>query len=307
MKMRKKFAIIMGCISLLGLCTVGCSGNASSEKSDNGNQVDIKTEEKEEKEEKTEEKEENSIMIEDLAWSVDEGIVDGDRFVLLELTNNSSYIITNFEMTFKEKKGISQKEKDNFYADVQEKFELSDEDIKRTKEKEISMHVDLKQVIESGEIIKNINCYYFRGSYYVRDLKHYNLVEPDIMTIKYIDQEQIHTIYYDFSSKKYSIEEKTDVAYQWTKTELGNKIPKPEVKVLESRNDSEQIFMFDAYGLSLEQFNSYANECKNLGYTVNESSHEGFYSADNEQGYNIYLHYDTDDESMSVCVKNPEE
>src|SRR5699024_11849962 len=61
------------------------------------------------------------------------------------------------------------------------------------------------------------------------------------------------------------------------------KIPKPDVKVVESGRDDEVIFMFDAYGLSLEQFNAYVEECKGLGYTVEPGSFEGFYSARSEE------------------------
>lgn len=43
------------------------------------------------------------INIEDIAWNVDEGIVDGDRYVLLDYTNNTKYTLTDFEITFKRK------------------------------------------------------------------------------------------------------------------------------------------------------------------------------------------------------------
>lgn len=156
-----------------------------------------------------------------------------------------------------------------------------------------------------SESIKDVNCYYFGGSYYLKNLEHYNLVEPDIATVKYIDGKEIYTTYYDFASKKYSTEDKTEIAYQWSATELGNKIPKPDVKVVEAGRDDDIIFMFDAYGLTLEQFNAYVEECKALGYTVDEGSFEGFYSADNAEGYNVYLSYDEDDYSMSGTVESP--
>ncbi len=38
--------------------------------------------------------------------NVDEGIADGERCVLLDYTNNTNYTITDFELTFKEKKRI---------------------------------------------------------------------------------------------------------------------------------------------------------------------------------------------------------
>ena len=58
------------------------------------------------------------INIEDISWKVDEGIVDGDRYVLLNYTNNTQYTITNFELTFKEKTSVTEEEKANFYSDI---------------------------------------------------------------------------------------------------------------------------------------------------------------------------------------------
>lgn len=246
------------------------------------------------------------INIEDISWKVDEGIVDGERYVLLNYTNNTQYTLTNFELTFKEKAGITEEEKENFYSDIQEKFEASDEDMEDIKSQPISMHAETDRVVNPGESVSNINCYYYGGSFYLKDINHYNLVEPDIATIKYIDEDKIFTIYYDYASKKYSAEADTEIAYQWSQTDLGSKIPKPDVKVVESGRDDESIFMFDAYGLSLEQFNAYVEKCKELGYTIEPSSFEGFYSADNTEGYNVYLCYDEKDYSMSGTISAPE-
>ena len=58
------------------------------------------------------------INIEDIAWNIDEGIVDGDRYVLLSYTNNTEYTITDFKITFKEKAGITEEEKSDFCADI---------------------------------------------------------------------------------------------------------------------------------------------------------------------------------------------
>ena len=246
------------------------------------------------------------INIEEIPWSVDEGIVDGDRFVLLSYTNNTQYTITNFKLTFKEKTGVTTEEKDTFYSDVQQNFEMSDEDIEDLKSQTISMYAETDKIVEPGESISNVYCYYYSGFFYLKNINHYNLVEPDIATIKYIDEDRIYTIYYDYASKKYSAESETEIAYQWSQGNLGSKIPKPDVKVVESGRDDETIFMFDAYGLSLDQFNAYVDECKGLGYTVDPGSFEGFYSADNAEGYNVYLYYNEDDYSMSGTIKAPE-
>lgn len=251
--------------------------------------------------------ESNALEMEDIAWNVDEGIIDGERYALLDYTNNTDYTIASFKITFTEKSGVTEEEKEAFYADIKEKFNFSDEDISELKGKEISMHAETELVVNPGEMGKDAHCYYYSGFSYVKDIDHYQLVEPDIATIKYIDDDRIVTAYYDFASKEYSIEDDTVEAYQWTETELGNKIPKPEVKVLEAGIDDEDTFMFDAYGLSLDEFNAYVEECKALGYTVDENSYDGFYSADNAEGYNIYLYYENGDDAMSGTVKAPEQ
>ncbi len=56
----------------------------------------------------------------------------------------------------------------------------------------------------------------------------------------------------------------------------------------------------------LEQFNAYVEECKGLGYTIEAGSFEGFYSADNTEGHNVYLYYDEKDYSMSGTISAPE-
>lgn len=288
MNKRIKIFGIVAVILSLAMCLVGCGSNEKINKPDGSDTVQEK------------------LNIEDIAWSVNEGIVDGDRYVLLNYTNNTKYTIASFGITFKEKSGVTEEEKSKFYSDIQKKFEASDEDMEDLKEQAISMHAETERIVNPGESVSNVNCYYYGGSFYLKDINHYNLVEPDIATIKYIDTDKIFTVYYDYGSKKYSAEAETEIAYQWSQTDLGSKIPKPDVKVVESGRDDEVIFMFDAYGLSLEQFNAYVEECKGLGYTVEPGSFEGFYSADNSEGYNIYLYYDEKDYSMSGTISAPE-
>ena len=135
------------------------------------------------------------IKIKDIVWEIDEGIIDGNRSVLFACTNNSSYTIAGLELSFKEKAGVEQEEKDKFYADIQKDFSFEDEEIELVKEKEISMHTYTERIISPGESIKNVRCYYFDGYYYLKNIEHYDLVEPDIIKIKYIKDDQIYTTY----------------------------------------------------------------------------------------------------------------
>lgn len=307
MNKKMKICAIFAVVLSVAMCFAGCAG---SEKTEDGKIENEETENGKTDDEGSEKSgsnnEKQKIDIEDIDWNVDEGIVNGDRYVLLDYTNNTPYTIASLEITFKEKSDITEEEKSGFYSDIQKAFEVSDEDMEDLKSTSISMHAETDRVVNSGESVANVNCYYYGGFFYLKDINHYNLVEPDIATIRYIDADQIFTVYYDYSSKKYSSESETETAYQWTQTDLGSKIPKPDVKVVESGRDDEEIFMFDAYGLSLEQFNDYVEECKNFGYTDDSSDHEGFYSADNAEGYNVYLYYNEDDYAMSGTIKVPD-
>ena len=249
--------------------------------------------------------EKQKLNIADIAWNVDEGIIDGERYVLLDYTNNTQYPIVDFKITFNERSDITEEEKASFFADIKKKSEANDEDMEELKKRPISMHAETERIADPGKSVKNVNCYYYEGSCYLKDINHYSLVEPDIATIKYIDADKVFTIHYDFDSEKYSAEEETEEAYQWTQTDLGNRIPKPEVQLLKSSRNDNSIFMFTAYGLTSEQFNTYVENCKEEGYTVDPRSFEGFYSADNAEGYNVYLHYDEDNYSMSGTISTP--
>ena len=247
----------------------------------------------------------NPIKIEDIDWNVDEGIINGRRYVLLDYTNNTDYAISSFEITFNEKDDLTDEEKENFFENVVEKFQLSNDDIAQLKEEDISMHTETNQIVNPGESVKNVYCFYYNGSYYVKKINYYNMVEPDIATIKYIKDDKIYTTYYDFVSKKYSNDDETEVAYRWSKTDLGDKIPKPEVKVVEVEIDNDSTFMFEGYSMSSEQFDAYVEQCQDLGFTVDIDSDKESYSADNTEGYSVDLYYEKNDGMIRATVEAP--
>lgn len=299
------------CMLLLGGLCLGlmsaCGNTAVSDNTTASDNADNIPAEEAAVEEDDSSSAEEKIRIEDIAWNVDEGIIGGDRYVILDYTNNTPYTVADFEITFKERSDITEEEKQAFYSDVQEIFGASDAEIEELKGYDISMNAGTQRVIDPGESVTNANCCYYTGSYRLKDINHYKLVEPDIVTIKYIDGADICTTYYDYSSGKYSAESGTETAYQWSQTDIGDKMPKPDVKVLKSSVDIEELFMFEAYGMSWEQFEAYVEECKDMGYTVEASGFEEFYSAGDAEGYNIDLYYKEDDFMMSGAIQAPDE
>lgn len=248
----------------------------------------------------------DSIKIEDIDWTVEEGVIDGGRYILLNYTNNSNYTISSFEMTFKEKLGVTDEEKEHFFAYVKDEFDPSDEELEELKKESFSMHAGSEKIVKPGESSKGVHCYYYEGYYYVTDINFPDLVEPDIATIKYIDGDKSYTIYYDFVSKKYSKIDEIGLVYQWSKTSLGDRIPKIEAEIVEVELDDEDLFMFDAYGVSLDLFESYTNQCREAGFVSNVVNYEGYYTATDSDGYSIDLYYESEDDSISVILSAPE-
>ena len=86
------------------------------------------------------------------------------------------------------------------------------------------------------------------------------LCEPDIATIKYIDDGKIHTMYYDYANDSYSYDDEIIPSNQWTKRAIGQKIPKLDSKCIIADTDEDDEFKFEAYGFTIDEFNEYVFE-----------------------------------------------
>ena len=306
--MKKFYRTISLALAVLAvmMCFCGCGNSASNEE---------KVSKPGAKEETVSEAENavgiaNDISIEDIAWNVDEGIVDGERAVLLSYTNNSQYTVVGFDIEFKEKDGITEEEKAQYFRDMMIRFNINENDVsdmenfELVKARPITMHSESEAVTKPGESAFPVGCQYYGGYYDVLDINHYMLVIPDIATIRYIDDGKVKTVYYDFASDKYTADNKTENAYYWTAKSLKDVIAKPKADyVAKDGVDNDECFMFEVYGWSMDQFNDYVQICRESGFTENVREHDGFYSADNSEGFNVHLNYDEDDCSMGGTVR----
>ena len=74
-----------------------------------------------------------TVKIEDIDWNVGEGIIDGDRHIVMNYVNNSKLDIVYFGLDYTEKEEITEEEKQKFYSDIEKKFNLSDDDMIKIK------------------------------------------------------------------------------------------------------------------------------------------------------------------------------
>ena len=210
------------------------------------------------------------------------------------------------ELNYQVNVEVENEQKNKFYDEIQKNFKFNEEDVNELKQKEISMHAETNRLIDAGQTVDKINCYYFGGSYYLKDINHLKLCEPDIATIKYIDDGKIHTMYYDYANDSYSYDDEIIPSNQWTKRAIGQKIPKLDSKCIIADTDEDDEFKFEAYGFTIDEFNEYVDKCKKLGYIVDELSFDNSYSADNTDGYNVDLDFEEKDCAIRVTIQSPE-
>ena len=263
--MKKTIAILLVLCLCIGLCACSKTVETQSKKSD--------------------------ISLKDISWNVNSGILDGERYVLLNYTNNTEYAIIYFKLNFRERLNLTSEEMKAFYADIKELWDYSDKEMTDLRKETISMWSSEEYYVAPGESVGNITVQYYSGGWKVKDINHYNLLEPDIATIKYIKEDSIYTVYYDFLAKEYSCDKKIEPAHYWTEHPIGDLIPKPDSPVVQKETDRETLFSFDAFDMTLGEFNGYVEECKKCGFVVDARSHEGFYAAHNADGYEVYLSY----------------
>lgn len=155
-----------------------------------------------------------AIEIDDIDLNVEEVIENEQRTVMFDYTNNSDYTITYLKLRLRPKEGIKKEDFSKFKDfdvnypedwDVDYVFidaEYGDDDNYSDGKNE--EFVKSGETSPKGEIHRN-------NIMYVRDIEIYNMMEPDILTIQYIDDNRKeHKLNYDYKNEKYNEEKMND-------------------------------------------------------------------------------------------------
>lgn len=99
-------------------------------------------------------------------------------------------------------------------------------------------------------------------------------------------------------------EKRQHTAYTWPTTGLATMIPKPQEEFGEiyDYNDSLSV---EVFGSSMDSFRNYVDECKELGFTVDEKTDNTSYRAYNEDGYPLEVYYSSYSESLMIDIEQP--
>lgn len=283
-------------VGALGFALAGCGTSGQGSTSEQaGDTAGVET--------ATEQEEglaDDAIKIEEIDYDVSLGVDGSSRRAMFSYTNNSDYTIVGveLEMVFPE---------DIESEDIAEPFDyileqgVSEEDLL-----ESTMTCDNLFTVAPGESSSDTTFSVY--GYYVTGVEQFELMEPDLMTIRFLHDGLVYEEYYDYRSESYSLSSDTMDPNQWGTSELAQAIPQPEDVVVTDYSEFSGQYSFSVSSMTQEAFRAYINACEDAGYTVDVTQTDSNYYADNEDGtYHIDLIYWPESGNLDGYVKYIEE
>ena len=301
MKNSKRILAFFLSVIVLVACLISCSqsyteSNEAADTSSSGTSSSGKSD-------KPTKNTSSDIKIKDIVWNTDVGIMDGERYLLMDLENKSPYKIIYFELLFAEKDGIDEEQRKAFLEDLADYFKADEDKRSRILSGDITMYAVTEKLIDSKETVSGLPCFYLRSYYYAKDANIMDFVQPDIATIQYVKDDLIYTVYYDYASEKFTVENETESACYWPDNHFADVVPAIEAPVIREGNWADDDHMdVDVLGISSDEFDAYEALCIEKGFTEDSYGHDGYYSAENGNGYDLTIDYDEESGNMNISV-----
>lgn len=240
--------------------------------------------------------------IDQLDWRVGSGVVDEQRRVLMDYTNNSKYTIVEFDLTFTQKNDVTDEQRQEELDKVKESLSFSDDDLSEVKDKPLSGYVNSVILTRPGDTSTKQGCFYYGGIYYMKDMSFYDLLTPDIATIKYIDNDTVHTVSYDFKSKNYTEDSDTTPAKETSKKSLAKDVPMITSDYVEVDDYDTSVYI-TSYGIASTEYEKYCKELEQLGYELNDEYFNTKRYVNVSAQKQIELTYDSDKQSVQCVIE----
>lgn len=299
---------IIGLILLAVVCAAGLAGCTGSDTDTAGSSDAEKTADSaveadmEESEEQTAYNE-PEISIEDIDWSVEAAVLDGERFISLNYTNNTAYTIVGLQIEFVQKEDTTKQDL-SVFKEIKNQYEYTDEEVS-----EFYLTGENTKMADPGETVSDSPLAINWTSIYIDSMDQYEVMEPDMATIVVIgDDEKLYTFYYDFKGEVLgSSSDDPDDAYEWSDSALADMLPKPDMRVVQVDYEDEDLYSIYVFGASQQDFETYVQTCKDSGFDQSDADSETYYSATNDAGYEVTMDYTSVSETYYVNIEPPEE
>lgn len=111
------------------------------------------------------------------------------------------------------------------------------------------------------------------------------------------------------SSISNSIEEAKEKKekYVWPSTGIATLLPQPESEYGKINSESSTYFSINLFNISVDEYNTYVDKCKEYGFMVDYYSTSSSYYADDEKGNRISLYFYDKKKEMSIDISAHQE
>lgn len=284
--MRKMWRMVL--VAALGVSLAACSGGGATPSSDGLTSG-------EQSQSESSEPTDDAIKIDQIDYEVTRGVDGGTRRAMFSYTNNSDYAIVDLRLELLPKEDASSEDIESAFDYIIEQGSTVD-DIR-----DGMMVCRIPTIVESGSQSPE-NTFDF-AAYYVNNVEQYELMEPDLMTIRFLCDGKIYEEYYDYRSQTYDLSSDVVETDQWGEGEICALMPRPTDELVVDIDETDTRFSFDTEGSTQEGFSAYVDACRGAGFTENVADTDTTYYADNTEGtYHLSLFYDGYSGSITAYV-----
>lgn len=242
----------------------------------------------------------DAIKIEEIDWSAQENIMNGQRYLALTYTNNSAYTIFELEMKFTQIEPLTDEHK-LLFPELQEHLANWEREFA-----ELYITARNLKMADPGETVGDKPLTLNGTGIKVENKEQFALVEPDMMSILFLGPDgKVYELYYDFKTQIYGESSKGGLNVQQTsENPLAALLPEWEFRVTWIDYDEEDEFELEAYGILRDEFERYVEAVKALGFILDSEEEGNGYRAYNSNGICITVVYNAMDEFMEISVES---
>ena len=244
----------------------------------------------------------DAIKIDDIDIKVGPQIDDyGDRCVMLQYTNNSSYSILGVEIKYTQKDSVTDSDRE-ILSDLKDRYEYTDDELK-----ELYMTGRVECLTYPGET--STSQYVKLDDYIARtpsSMEQFDLMEPDIASIVFITPNNVLRMeYYDYKNGSYSLSNNTqENLYQIPKNGMEKYFIDIDTPFLQSTSDREDRYHGTAYHISKDDYLTYKEKWINAGYTNIDRESNDLYRATNDKNIEVTLEWYSQNNVVSIEIED---
>lgn len=282
----------------------------------------------------------NDLSIKDFKWDTSEGKENGYKRLYFNLTNNSNFDLLGIEVHFKPKKDVTDNQLqifDSFFEkhkdfdseeDSDEDFEEDDDESEDEDEDDYSFNSnkitlaktnsnystlnisgDDTKLVKKGETFSGINLYIYDDDSSWNDVpsdEQFKLMELNELGIAIVGPaNKGYMAYYNFQTKKWSLDKTTFTVDKWSSHEIGKLIPNPKAAHFIVRDDKKDDFDTICYGITKENYDKYIKKLIKLGFKSDddEEDYSENFEGTNSKEYTVTIWYTEENEYMSLEIQ----